>query len=167
MADSERKLTPAKPRPLVAGAQDGETSTRGPTYHIASYQVYPTGFGRIHDQGKHRWCLTVADAGDGWAIRRARVCLSQWGKWELEPPPHLRDQPFLSRCRYSEQTALSRARVMVDRLRVGGQTFDEFVVATRAAAAAEVRQSEEAQRTIRWFKALHGLTSGWSGRESP
>lgn len=98
------------------------------TYEISAYVVYPAGF---HDvpgaPERHKWQITVADAGDGWAIRWRARCMSYKGLWEFEPPPEARIPEFLKRCRFNEHAALFRARQAVDELIVDGMTFSEYV----------------------------------------
>ena len=112
------------------GAAPHEMTTQepvGPTYRVASYTVYPSGF---HDRdlaAKEQWCLSVVDAGNGWAIRRGDMCLNIALQWEDERLPVLCDAEFVRRCRHNEHAALLRARRVVDRLEVAGMTFDEFV----------------------------------------
>lgn len=103
----------------------------GPTYRVASYTVYPSGFHEVDITAKERWCLVVVDAGNGWAIRRGDMCLNIALQWEAERPPSLCDTEFVRRCRYNEHAALLRARRVVDRLEAAGLTFDEYVVDVR------------------------------------
>lgn len=117
-----------------------------PTYRVASYTVYPSGFDRITHPHKHRWCLTVTDAGDGWAIRRGNRNLNIQREWEFEPPPDLRDAEFLRRCRFNEHAALLRARRVIDKLTTHGLTFEEFVQQVRREAAELARQHLEKDR---------------------
>ncbi|HET7386951.1 MAG TPA: hypothetical protein VFJ19_09850 [Nocardioidaceae bacterium] len=133
---------------LASGAEESEPTR--PTYRVASYTVYPTGYERITDPKKSRWCLTVADAGDGWAIRRARVCLNYANQWEYEPPPSLRDAKFRRRCRYNEHAALLRARQLIDKLRVADLTFDEFVDEVLAEARAQALAHLEGRNESPW-----------------
>lgn len=102
----------------------------GPIYRVASYTVYPSGFDEVEGTDRERWCLTVVDAGNGWAIRRGNRCLNVALQWEQERAPALCDSQFLRRCRYNEHAALLRARRIVDRLEVGGMTFDEYASRT-------------------------------------
>lgn len=104
-----------------------ETDTY-PSYQVASYTVYPTGFHHAADAPKRdQWCVTVADAGDGWAIRWRSRCMNYRGQWEYEPPPGARTGEFLKRCRFSEQAALLRAQREIDDVIVDGLTFTEYV----------------------------------------
>ena len=96
------------------------------TDRVASYTVYPTGYDQVIHPEKERWLLTIADAGNGWAIRRGNQCLNIALQWEDERAPELGDSQFLRRCRYNEHAALLRARRVVDRLEVNGLTFPEF-----------------------------------------
>jgi hypothetical protein len=98
----------------------------GPTYRVALYTVYPSGFHDLDGAAKERWCLSVVDAGNGWAIRRGDRCLNIALQWEEERPAALCDAESVLRCRYHEHAALLRARRVVDRLEVDGMTFDEF-----------------------------------------
>jgi hypothetical protein len=104
----------------------------GPTYQVGSYTVYPSGFHELDGPAKEQWCLEVVDAGNGWAIRRGGMCLNIALQWEDERTPLLCDAAFLRRCRYNEHAALLRARRVVDRLEVGGMTFEEFAVGALA-----------------------------------
>ncbi|HEY0889940.1 MAG TPA: hypothetical protein VGE38_10045 [Nocardioides sp.] len=99
----------------------------GPIYRVASYTVYPSNFDEFEGAAKEQWCLSVVDAGNGWAIRRGDMCLNIAMQWEQERATVLCDGHFLRRCRYNEHAALLRARRVVDRLEVGGMTFDEYV----------------------------------------
>jgi hypothetical protein len=98
----------------------------GPTYRVASYTVYPSGFHELEGSAKERWCLSVVDAGNGWAIRRGEMCLNIALQWEVDRAAVFCDAQFIRRCRYNEHAALLRARRVVDRLEVAGLTFDEY-----------------------------------------
>ncbi len=98
----------------------------GPTYRPSTYTVFPTGYDQVDDPGRSRWCLTVADTGDGWVIRRNDECLTIFNQWRHELAPEVRDAEFRRQCVYNEHAALLRARKVVDRLEVGGLTFEEF-----------------------------------------
>lgn len=104
-----------------------------PTYRVSSYTVFPSAYDKVTDPGRSQWCLTVADAGDGWAIRRGTKCLNFTNRWEDEMPPELSDSAFRHRCRYNEHAALMRARRVVDRLEVQGLTFEEFAFRAQGA----------------------------------
>jgi hypothetical protein len=117
----------------------GPDAPTGPTYRPASFLVYPTGYDQIAAPEKRNWCLTVADAGDGWSIRWRSRCLNYREQWEFEPPVRARTADFLRRCRFSQYAALQRARHAVDDLVVNGETFAEFVERVRAEAAAAAR----------------------------
>jgi hypothetical protein len=117
-----------------------------PTYAIAAYVVRPTDYDKVTNPDKRRWCLTVADAGDGWAIRRRSMCLDYRDQWEFEPPADMRDAAFLRRCRFTERAALLRARQVVDRLTVRGETFADFQDRIREEAAEQARQYLELER---------------------
>lgn len=99
----------------------------GPTYRVSAYTVYPSGYESVSDSAKKKWCLSVADAGDGWAIRRGNMCLNIALQWEVERSTRISDAQFMRRCRYNEHAAILRARRVVDKLEVEGLTFDEFV----------------------------------------
>lgn len=116
------------------------TQAPRPTYAVASYTVRPTGFAEVSHRDKHRWCLTVADAGDGWAIRRHSMCLDYRDQWEFEPPATVRDAAFLHRCRFNERAALLRAQKAVDRLTVRGETFADFRARLRAEATVQAQE---------------------------
>jgi hypothetical protein len=109
-------------------AQDELTTQEpvGPTYRVASYTVCPSGFHELDSAAKEQWCLSVVEAGNGWAIRRGEMCLNIALQWEEERAPVFCDAQFIRRCRYNEHAALLRARRVVDRLEVAGLTFDEF-----------------------------------------
>jgi len=99
-----------------------------PSYEISAYTVYPTGYQQAVDAPmREAWCVTVTDAGDGWAIRWRARCMNYRGGWEFEPPPEARTGDFLRRCRFNEHAALLRARRAVDDLIVDGLTFAEYV----------------------------------------
>jgi hypothetical protein len=150
-------ITSGDTAPTSVRGQASVEDDRAPRYRIASYTVYPSGFDRLCSPDTHRWCLTVADAGDGWAIRKASMCLNRRGEWELEPVANARDAAFLGRCRFERHTALARARQVVDRLTVRGLTFDEFVEEVRAEAAQRAREyravalAEQRHKRLRWF----------------
>ena len=116
-------------RPRRPGAAPGEQLEKlpAPTYRVSSYTVFPSGYDQVDDPDRSRWCLTVADAGDGWVIRRQHDCLTISHTWKREQPLELRDAEFRRTCLYNEHAALLRARRVVDRLEVGGVTFEEFV----------------------------------------
>ena len=50
-----------------------------------------------------------------------------FNQWQRALPLELRDGEFRRLCVYNEHAALLRARQVVDRLDVGGLTFEEFV----------------------------------------
>lgn len=127
-ASSSRRKTPAQP---AATAPEPV----GPTYQVASYTVYPSGFHELEGAAKEQWCLSVVDAGNGWAIRRGDMCLNIALQWEQERAVELCDGQFLRRCRYNEHAALLRARRVVDRLELGGMTFDEYATSASADGA--------------------------------
>jgi hypothetical protein len=127
-----------------------------PTYRVASYSVFPTGFAEVLQPERKKWCLTVADGGDGWAIRWRSKCLNYRNQWESEPPPASRSADFLHRCRFNEFAALHRARQVVDHLRVRGLTFQEFVEGVHAEAQARARAELEAERRAAALKRLIG-----------
>jgi hypothetical protein len=106
-----------------------------PTYRVSTYTVFPSGYDKVDDPSRSRWCLTVADAGDGWVIRRGDECLNFFNQWERELPPELRDAEFRRLCLYNEHAALLRARRVIDSLDVGGFTFEEFVWQVHVAAS--------------------------------
>ncbi|MGO4255684.1 hypothetical protein [Marmoricola sp. RAF53] len=117
-------------RPVGIAAEPAEALPEelpGPTYRTSAYTVFPTGYDGVDDPARSRWCLTVADAGDGWVIRRQGECLDIFNKWQREQALDSRDAEFQRTCVYNEHAALLRARRMVDRLDVGGVTFEEFV----------------------------------------
>lgn len=105
---------------------------------ITSYTVRPTGFSDVVHRAKHKWCVTVDDAGDGWAIRRGRMCLNFRNEWEFEPPRGSRDAAFLRRCRFNEHAALMRCRRVIDHLDHEGLTFAEFTKQVHAELLAEL-----------------------------
>lgn len=125
-----------------------------PTYRVAAYTVYPSGFERISHPHKHRWCVTVADAGDGWAIRRGNMNLNIQREWEFEPPVNVRDSNFLRRCRFNEHAALLRARRVIDKLTTQGLTFEEFVQQVRKEAAELARQHLEEEQARPMLKRI-------------
>lgn len=98
------------------------------SFAIAAYYVYPTGYDDVPEApDRERWRLSVVDAGDGWAVRRGRMCLNIRGQFEFEPPVHARTPEFLWRCRFPEGAALHRARTAVDIMAVDGLTFRRYV----------------------------------------
>jgi hypothetical protein len=125
------------------------TEENGPTYRVASYTIFPSEFDRVADPDRHNWCLTVADAGDGWAIRWRNRCLNFHGRREHEPPATARAVDFLRRCRFSERAALYRARQVIDSLEVEGMTFDEFVARVREDAGVQAREVLTRERDVR------------------
>jgi hypothetical protein len=140
---------------------------RPPTYQVASYTVYPSGFDSITHPHRYRWCLTVADAGDGWAIRRANMNLNIQREWEFEPPAGLRDAAFLHRCRFNRHAALLRARRVIDQLTVGGFTFDEFVRQVHEEAAELARQHLEKEKGISLTRILDWHAAGRPKLQKP
>lgn len=125
-----------------------------PTYRVSAYTVFPSGFDRISHPHKHRWCVTVADAGDGWAIRRGNMNLSIQREWEFEPPAGLRDAAFLRRCRFNEHAALLRARRVIDKLTVQELTFDEFVAEIREHSAQLAKQHLEQESGVSLLRKI-------------
>lgn len=120
-----------------------------PSYQVASYTVYPTDYQAAGDvPNRDQWCVTVADAGDGWAIRWRSRCMNYRGSWEFEPPVEVRTADFLKRCRFSEHAALLRARREIDDLIVDGLTFAEYVARFRA------EQRDQARAVLRKRRRL-------------
>lgn len=118
-------------------AQQGDT----PRCQVSAYTVFPTGYQAVPDvPDRDAWCLTVADAGDGWAVRWRSRCLDYRGSWQFEPPTDSRTAEFLRQCRFSEQAALQRARREIDDVVVDGLTFAEHVAAFRAGQRALARE---------------------------
>lgn len=114
------------------------------SFVVASYYVFPSGYHDVPEApDRDRWRLTVVDAGDGWAIRRRRMCLNVRGQFEFEPPVHARTPEFLWRCRFPEGAALHRARTVVDVMAVDGLTFRRYVEQYRA----ETRERARAELT--------------------
>lgn len=140
-------------RPRAASESPADMPEKAPTatYRATTYTVFPSGYDEVDDPHRSRWCLTVADAGDGWVIRRRDLCLDIFNKWQLEPPLELRDAEFRRMCSYNEHAALLRARRVVDRLEVGGVTFEEFAwrVKVTASEAAAVRRERAVDRALR------------------
>lgn len=121
-----------KRRRRSQGSGSGQSlAPLGPTYCVAAYTVFPTGYEHVEHAGMDQWCLSVVNAGNGWAIRRGDKCLNIALQWEEERRPELCDKEFLRRCRYNEHAALLRARRAVDRLEFGGLTFDEVTAGVR------------------------------------
>jgi len=114
----------------------------GPTYAIAAYIVHPTGYSDVVHPDKQLWCIRAEDAGDGWAIRRGKMCLNFRNEWEYEPPPGSRDESFLRRCRFNEHAALLRTRRVIDRLEFDEMTFAQFVTRVHAALVAELHNEK-------------------------
>lgn len=129
-----------------AAALAPETGTY-PSYQVASYTVYPTAYHSASDAPRRdQWCVTVADAGDGWAIRWRSRCMNYRGEWEYEPPAAVRTGEFLKRCRFSEQAALLRARREIDDVIVDGLTFAEYIDRHRAQHRRRARAVLRTQR---------------------
>lgn len=110
----------------------------GPTYAVAAYVVRPTGYRDLVHRDKHNWCVKVEDAGDGWAIRRGKMCLNFRNEWEYEPPAESRDEAFLRRCRYNEHAALLRSRRVIDELEFHSMTFAQFTAHVHATLLEEL-----------------------------
>lgn len=118
-----------------------------PRYQISAYTVFPAGYQAVPDvPDREAWCLTVADAGDGWAVRWRSRCIDYRGSWLFEPPTESRTAEFLHRTRFSEQAALRRARREIDELVVDGLTFAEHVAAFRAGQRALAREVLHARK---------------------
>lgn len=133
--------------PLDTGTLDGQEEAHS-TYEVAAYIVYPTGYDDVPEApARDQWRLHVVDAGDGWAIRRRRMCLNFRGQFEIDPPPDVRTPDFLHRCRYNERAALHRARLFIDTMTVDGLTFRRYLEQHRAnmrdQARAELRRQEQ------------------------
>lgn len=133
-----------------------DRNSSSPTYSISAYVVRPSNYDKVVHRDRDRWCLTVADAGDGWAIRKRNMCLNFGNGWELEPPPALRDAAFLQRCRFNEHAALLRARRLIDTLTVRDETFDDFHARIRRDANDQAQQYLE---FVRRRGTLQRLTS--------
>jgi hypothetical protein len=131
-------------------------SERGATYRIAAYTVYPTGFTEVTHPDRRNWCLTVANAGDGWSIQWRTRCLNYLGEWEFEPPAGARSADFLRRCRYNEHAALHRARIAVDRHLVRGMTFEDFVNQIHAEALKSLQEELAEKRKAKILTRLLG-----------
>lgn len=79
------------------------------------------------------WCLTVEWRGDeSWAIKHNGFCLNRDGEWEWEPSPSNRDDAFLLRCRYDEQTALVHAHNVLPSVTVNGMTAEQYLARWQA-----------------------------------
>jgi hypothetical protein len=135
-------------------------------YRVRSYTVYPTGFDRVADIRKDSYCLTVVDAGDGWAIRWRSRCMDYRGRLDFEPPRDARTPVFLKQFRFNEHAALHRARLAIDDLVVDGMTFDEFVehvqaeARTRALAVLVETGVQGGQRSRRrWSGVVRALSA--------
>lgn len=116
------------------------------SYQVSAYTVFPAGYrGALEVPEREAWCLTVADAGDGWAVRWRSRCLNYRGSWLFEPPAEARTEEFLRSCRFSEQAALLRARREIDDVVVEGVTFAEHVAAFRSGQRALAREVLEAR----------------------
>lgn len=126
----------------------GQSGSERANYRVSGYTVYPSGYDRIAAPARENWRITVVDADDGWSVRWRSRCLSYRGLWEYEPPRQSRTPEFLARCRFTEQAALHRARMAVDRLAVDGLTFDEFVDRVRADAARKARAELKKKRGL-------------------
>lgn len=143
----------------VYGSVEVDQDVAGPTYEVASYLVYPSGYAEQDDvPGREQWRLLVADAGDGWAIRRRGRCLNFRGQFEHEPPASARTPEFLHRCRFTERAALLRARHHIDVLRVEEMTFSQYVAQFRAAmrerVRAELAEQAEPRRPRGWTRLV-------------
>jgi hypothetical protein len=112
----------------------------GPSYRTSRYTVYPTGYSRVSVSQRRSWRVFVEDDGDGWAVRWRNQCLTYNLTWEFEPSPKARTPEFLHRTRFSERSALMRAKHAVDRLLVNGTTYDTFVQNVHDEAAAAARE---------------------------
>lgn len=145
--------TPAGVVGSLTGGHDTE-EVQPPTYRVSSYTVYPSGFDRISHPHRGRWCVTVADAGDGWAIRRGNMNLNIQREWEFEPPADVRDDAFLRRCRFNEHAALLRARRVIDKLTVHGITYEEFVQQVHEETADLARQQLQKERGVSMLKRI-------------
>lgn len=152
---------------------DGEEEPR-PTYDVAAYIVYPTGYHDVPEApGRERWRLHVVDAGDGWAIRLGRRCLNFRNELEIDPPPDVRTPAFLHRCRYNERAALHRARLFIDTMTVDGLTFRRYIAQhredMREQARAEVRAQAERSAWKRLSRRLvvPGKRQGQPAPERP
>jgi hypothetical protein len=138
--------------PHKTTAPTSSTEILLPTYRISSYVIYPPGFDRVATPDRHRWCLRVADAGDGWAFTWRNQCLNIRDEWELNLPQDLRTSEFRFRCRYNEHAALQRARRYISRFVVDGKTFDQFVDSVHAQAAEEAREVLQLERKVSAFR---------------
>ena len=73
-----------------------------------------------------RWLFTVAVeardlANDRWAVTWLGACLSREGKWEQEPIPSEREEPWLDEHRFGYDEALQLARVKAPFLELNGR----------------------------------------------
>lgn len=141
--------TPVNARTMVTAPEDSD----GPVYRTSRYTVYPTGYSRVGVARRRNWRIFVEDSGDGWAVRWRNQCLSYTSTWEFEPPVKGRTPQFLHRCRFSERSALLRAKHVIDRLVVDGMTYDQFVDRVHEEATVEARlfldeHGDEARGTL-------------------
>lgn len=128
MVQASNNTDVAASRTVPGGQRTASQAAQAsPTYRVSGYTVYPSGFDRISVPERDRWLLSVSDTGDGWAVRRRTMCLTYRRTWEFEPLPRARSHDFLQRCRFSEQSALNRAREVIDSMVVEGLTYDDFV----------------------------------------
>lgn len=120
----------------------------GPTYAVAAYVVRPTGYRDLVHPDKHNWCVKVVDAGDGWAIRRGKMCLNYRNEWEYEPPRGSRDEAFLRRARFNEHSALLRSRRLIDQLEHQNLTFSQFTAEVHTALLEELLGEQDAGQSL-------------------
>jgi hypothetical protein len=141
--------------PAPAGTPQDDA---GPSYRTSRYTVYPTGYSRVGVSRRRDWRVFVEDDGDGWAVRWRNQCLTYNLSWEFEPTPKGRTPEFLHRTRFSERSALLRAKQAVDQLLVEGMTYDEFVesVHDEAAAAAQQFLEQHGTETLESMESRQG-----------
>jgi hypothetical protein len=102
------------------------------------YACYPTGYNSDdldHLMNVRSWTLTIERRGPGaWAVCRPGQCMNRRGGWTHEGLPSSRGDRFKRAYRFDLKEAQDLALRWVDRQRVNGMTWQQFLDRLEASA---------------------------------
>lgn len=91
------------------------------SHRATTYTVYPNRYDEYTLPGKSDWTLTVQERSEGsWSIKWNEMVLTRDRRWVYEPSPSDRDDGFLARTRFPEETAIELAGLVLDNTGVPG-----------------------------------------------
>jgi hypothetical protein len=80
-----------------------------------------------YPEARH-WTLTVEHRGPrAWAVCWSGMCLSDRGRWDIEPSPSGRTPDWLAHHRFSRADAISRAKAQALLINVNGHTAADYL----------------------------------------